>query len=446
MFKLFLILLALLFCFISCKCESIEDLKVKYLKKETSKLEKYLEIRKKNQIKYISKFDKKQNKFLLKLCMTKPDMADALNKSWSMSRERLNRDINNKSSQFNGSTNYYNSNIDTILCSMSYLDCDSSNQIVVEYKNQLRDERLVSEYMKEQKSLAKSVAKQVPELSKYYFPLSKSEYYFIQQNLEYDALISCKSNLESKVLGMLKNDTKFSNYLINNSVLSDLSKYPNCIEKNMDMLQTNSFVSKYQEYQLKNLDSAGIAKVVSNLIEGNATISKLKTYNRTASNDVIEFKPNELKTKRTKDRIKYGFDFQPVFGNEPFIPTSALIGLSIQYFIAPKISIGFGASTDISSDDFNVNATELADKLVMKLFSEYKLKKILAPVVSAEYRRSNVSVHENNLNFYSYDINYLAGLKLILPVGAKLKYTCSLLYTFNEAVTDPVVLRFGFEF
>ena len=422
------------------------DLAKKYVTKEISKINKYSAIRIRNQAKYLDHFNKKQAKLFKRLCKTDPLMSVVLYYSWNASMQRLNRSLNNDKIAFSTPTRIINLSNDSLMLSVDYLLNDSANSSTQAYKNQLNNEQLVYEYMREQKSIMKNVIKEVPELKNIYKDICKDEYYFVQQNLEYDNLFSLKNKFEKSVLLELKSDNQFKNIINNFSSISSISKLPESWGKTIEDLQTNASIAELQKLQFKNYDSASIAGIFSNIMDGNKMMFDLKAKGMTTCDDLPEFKPNPMKTKRFIDRFNYGYDFQFVNAGSKMFSTNFSCGLSLKYNFTSIISIGSGFSYLFDIIKYKNEIRNFNEKVNLRIFSDIKLRKVLFFTAIAEKILNTKSAIEHSIFKKRNNYLYSSGLKLKIPISERLCWTSSLLYCFNSGKENDFSMRFGFEY
>ncbi len=420
------------------------DLQEKKLAESEKKIQKFSERRKRATEKYLSHFNKSEQKFLQRLCKKDPQMADVLFLSHAQGQQRLNRILNGTyKNHFDKPTSIYNSYNDTLFNSIECAGDANALLALKNYKKQLANEEYIKDYMRHQKLTIKKVAVNLPNLKNSFKRLDRYSYYYIQQLNDYDEWFGKTDKLEEKAMELLKRNTDFSKFMEANSSLSSITKIPSDWGKNIEGLQTNSTVKDLQQKSLNGLTDEGKELVKENLTEGSSLIRKMKSELPQLANaaDVPDFKPNPLKTKRKIDRLHFGFDFQ--FDNRTsLIPKGITTGLNGEYQLNPLLSIGTGIAYHAS---FNKTAGEnknsLSSSYTLRSYIDYKLKSIL--FLTMNYERINLVPFHRPKTIESA----LIGLKIKYSVKGKLAPSISLMYDllYDKHVpeTPMIVYRVG---
>ena len=146
----------------------------KFINKTSKKIIKFSAVREKEMQKYLKQFERRQEKLFYKLCRIDPDKADALNASWSASKQRLKTTLNSDKKNFFKPTCEYSPYTDSLLTTLNYF-CDENTKVITDnYKNQLSNEQVVKEYMRDQKSIMKNLVSQNTSINKYFKNIAKN--------------------------------------------------------------------------------------------------------------------------------------------------------------------------------------------------------------------------------------------------------------------------------
>jgi hypothetical protein len=433
----------LFFSYLTSQAQLPSKLQTDFLNQCQRKTEKFKYRRSNTSEKYLSRFNKSEEKYLRKLCRINPQKADAFYKSWAQSQQRLNKKMNGDYiNPFADSTLYYNPYNDSLFSAMEYTGDSLSLVSLNDYKHQLRKEDYIKEYMRQQKQCLKKLTAQTPEMQNSYKALDKDSYYFIQQLKEYDEWFKEKNKLEQYAMNAFNTNKDFNNYFQNHSSQYSGSQIASDWGKSITDLQTNTSVKELQQKSISSLTNEGKELTKEKLSEGMAKISKMKLDFPEIANaeDIPNFKPNPLKTKRTKDRLHYNLDIQ--FDNKnPFAPQGINLGPSIEYDLLPSSDIGLGFNSHIPFKKVNTesnNETPVTFKILS--YFDQKVKNIF--YINACYDYDLTSQNELNKN------DFLIGCKVKYSKVKKLAPSISILYDFfhnqHTPHTQMIVYRISF--
>jgi hypothetical protein len=416
-----------------------------FLSKITDKLNYFSSKRKISTANYLKKFNKSQETFLKKLCKKDSQKADALYRELAQSQQRLNRKVSGQyKNPFEKTTATYNSYNDTLF---NALNCSGDNKALNaagNYKKQLQNENYIRDYMRQQKLSMKNASLEVPSMKYFFRGIDKSSYYYVQQLNDYDRSFSQIDQWENFGINLLKQKTDFSKLMSENSQATSLASIPNDWGKDITGLQTNELVKASQQKDWNNLTEEGKELAKDKLTDGAKQISRMKTDLPKISNaaDVPEFTPNPLKTKRTIDRLHYGFDFQ--FNHQSsMVPKGITLGLNSEYDLLPKLDIGLGFAYYSSfQKTYSENKNDIPKPFTIRFYSDYKIRSLL--FFTFNYER----IYPKTFNTWTH--NAMAGLKLKYPKAKKLAPYISFMYNFlyeqQVPKTQMIVYRIGWIF
>jgi hypothetical protein len=411
-----------------------------FIKGATTKLQKFTERRKLASAKYLQKFKKREERFLRRLCKKDPQKADALYRSAAQSQQRLNKKLSGQyKNPFEKTSTVYNPYDDSLLNAVGYSGDMASVKAAGAYRDELKNEACVKDYMRSEKLSMKKIAVDIPEMRGAFKGVDKGAYYYMQQLHDYDEWFSKTDKWEELGMNALKGNADFSKFMNTNSRLASFPKVPSGWQQSAEGLQTTKMVKELQQGDWNNLTDEGKTMAKDKLTDGAYQIFKLKTELPQLSNaaDIPDFKPNPLKTKRLVDRMHYGFDFQ--FDNRAsFIPKGITVSLSGEYDLLPKMAIGLGGGYHAPFKKVKSESKDLPAAVTLRSYIDYQIKSIL--FFTVDYDRTYPASGKNIESA-------MAGLKLKYSNNEKLSPSFSLMYDLlfdqHNPKTQMIVYRIG---
>lgn len=311
-------------------------------------------------------------------------------------------------------------------------------------RNYLKDRRRFLEEQLQHHGLAKEVKQ-----------LKKQVYYYQVQVEAYKKMAEDPSQLEAKALALLQKSSVFRDFFNKHSQLAGLFALPantsgNII--NIAGLQTREGVQQLLEQRF----GAGtdVRQVMQQQVQGaQSQLSRLKEkVNSLGSNhsdmEMPDFKPNQQKTKRFRDRLELGTNLQTVKHNR-FFPSTSDIGLSLGYKLNDKSIVGIGSAYKIGWGKDIKHLSITHQGMGLRSFVDYKIKGNFWLSGGAEMNYRTRFKNFEILNDYSsWQKSALIGLSKKYQVNNKLKGSVHLMYDFlwraQVVRTQPVVFRVGY--
>lgn len=312
-------------------------------------------------------------------------------------------------------------------------------------KNYLKQRRSILEEQLQHYGLAKEVRR-----------LKKQVYYYQAQVEAYKTLIEDPSQAEAKALALLQKSSLFRDFFNKHSQLAGLFALPENISGNSMInaagLQTREGV---QQLLLQRFGAGtDLRQVMQQQVQGaqlqlNRLKEKVNTLGGNHSDlEMPDFKPNQQKTKRFKDRLELGTNLQTVKHNRYF-PSTSDIGLSLGYKLNDKSIVGIGSAYKMgwSRDIRHLSITHQG--MGLRSFVDYKIKGNFWLSGGAEMNYHSRFRNFEILNDYrAWQRSALLGLSKKYQVNHKLKCNVQLMYDFlwraQVVRTQPLVFRIGY--
>lgn len=183
--------------------------------------------------------------------------------------------------------------------------------------------------------------------------VNKQVYYYQQELNQYKRLLNQPDQLASKVLGSLRNQSSFKDFMASNSQLAQLFRIPsnntNGLGTAIEGLQTRAAIQQLLTQQLQmggSVDPAGYMQ--QQLQQAQEQLNQLKDrVNKlgggTSEFEMPDFKPNQQKTKTFLQRIEWGMNIQSQRPNGLF-PVTTDLAVTIGYKLNDKSTIGVAAA------------------------------------------------------------------------------------------------------
>lgn len=286
----------------------------------------------------------------------------------------------------------------------------------------------------------------------------KQVYYYHSQVEEYKRMIDDPSLLESKALEVLKQTPMFKNFFNKHSQLAAMFNLPGNSTASMDVnfssLQTRAAVQQVLTQRFGS--GINVQQMIQQQVQGGQSqLAQLKDkINQLggggSDREMPNFKPNNQKVKRLKNRLEFGTNLQTVKSNR-FFPSTSDIGLSLGYRLNDKSTIGLGSSYKIGwgKDIRHINVSHQG--VGMRSFIDYKIKGNFWLAGGGELNyRSQFRSFEILDDYSAWQKSALLGVSKKYKVSNKIKGNAQLIYDFlwkgQVPRTQPVIFRVGYYF
>lgn len=424
--------------------------KEKYILETRQRIERDVKNRSKARERYLKKFNRSQEKFLRKLCKIDCAMADAQYKFWGRNHNKLLSRLNSpKQGGALGQiqNKVYDSHSDSLYRSVEYLGGDSSTDLINQSKSQEYEEKLVHDYMLQQRDIMKKISNRYPRLKDDYLDLSKESYYFTQRLNDIKNELLKKSKLDFDVLNGLVKDPGFAAHFQSNSSIAGINKIPQNWGNDIMGLQTQTIVKELQNLDLKTLKGDALDAVKENTKDGVEKIQEMKSDfpQLSCANDIPDFKPNPLKTKSFGSRLKFGLDFQFKHADD-VLPVGFIGGGSVSYQLSKKSSFGIGL---LSQKDFKAIKDEKKhnfDLVTIRSELETKLRGLIFLGVNYERLYDLPKFEIANRNSDSFLAGLIIKYKMKTFAGFQISFLYDFLYEKHQPVGQPLIYRIGYKF
>jgi uncharacterized protein YlxW (UPF0749 family) len=430
---------------------------------------------------------KQTEKYLARLAREEAKLKSMLAKKDSSAAARIFGDATSQYADFesrfrNGSGNFdkfrkrYIPHLDTIQTVLNFLDkaeakffsapgtkgkiYNALNKIDVlqgsfnqadEIKKYLRHRRDYLQQQLDQFGLAKEFKK-----------FKKEVYYYQAQVEEYKNMLDDPSKIEAKVIALLQETSVFKKFFANNSQLASLfrlagsSSIPassSVTSASLAGLQTRDAI---QEEMIQRFGSAmNVQQAVQQQVpDAQQQLRQFKNRinslgGGSSDEEMLDFKPNNQKTKTFKSRLEFGSNLQTVKANR-FFPSTTDIGLSLGYKLNDKSIIGVGASYKMGwgKDIHHIAITHQG--VGFRSFLDFKLKGSFWMTAGSEMNYRNRIDNMDILKDYSaWQKSALVGLSKHYAIGRKFKGNLQLMYDFmykqHIPISQPILFRVGYK-
>ena len=417
--------------------------------------------------KYLKKYFKTENKLNKKLCKSNPNLADYLfsysnNPIYFHQKDTaISYFLNQRST-----AKEYSASFDTLKSSVEFIKANKDRYLIdslglietmtntLKLDQDLLHSDKLQNVFREKKLIMKELSESHPELRDEFKEFDKINYYYHEQISEYQNMFGDLSNIDEKVLKILKGNSEFKKLLSGNGQLSAFSTIPQDWGNNIEGLQTIVETKGFMNTSVADLGSEAKNIVEKNMKPMMISMEKLKSGsygNVSNAGDIPSFKPSALKTKPFVDRLSLGYNFQLNQSNYGF-PATATTGLQVDYKLTSQIKPGIGVSyiLGMGSGWDNINFSQQG--IGLRSFVDYKISNIL--YISCGYERNSLppSNQKKELGIKNWNWREIAlgGIKLKYNTKVKLIPTMCFQYDFLHDEYNPpspaFVYRVGWEF
>ncbi len=312
---------------------------------------------------YITKLEKQEQK-LQKQLHTKDSLQAKIQLASMQEHYKKLKDRLAKADKQFKSTNEYLPQLDSITTAANFLQTTNKdnpqlkelNSSLSHLQSKLQASAEIKRMMKERKELLKKELKDLG-VTKELDAISKETYYYKQQLSEYKALLKDKDKARQKVLGLVKENGSFKEFMKKNGFLGKLfpeggtgngvNPFPVDLQTREQLL--NELQQKFgSNNAIANGNMGGTNFIQQQLQKAGKEFNKIKAdFNKNGAGvgdaDMPNFKPNTQKGKSFLKRLEIGMNVQSVKGNS-LLPTTSDIALTVGYKLNDKSTIGIGAA------------------------------------------------------------------------------------------------------
>ncbi len=289
-------------------------------------------------------------------------------------------------------------------------------------------------------------------------------YYYQQQVKEYNDLLHDENKLEQKLIGILREQTFFQEFMQQNSFLARLFPMPAGYGTAQALagLQTRNDLQQQISQIMGSGSGSNSQQFMQGQIQGAQTqMDQLKNRlgNLGGGGDVSmpNFKPNNQKTKSFLKRLEYGLNIQSQKTNY-MLPATSDIALTVGYKISDNASMGVGAGyklgwgQPLKDITFSSQGVNLRGYIDIKLVSNSKgLKGNLLGNwwISGGYEKIYLQAFSKipAWNDFAWQTSGLIGMtkktKISKNKETKIQLLYDILYKQHIPQTQPIVFRMG---
>lgn len=419
--------------------------------------------------KYLSKLQKQEIK--LKKKLSKKDTA--LTHQLFDGIDNKYNSLKNGASQISKFESVYSGHLDSLSTVLSFLKSNNLSSFASnpelqktldQYKglqDQLNASEQIRKYLDQRQQLLKQQFESlgmVKELKQF----QKQAYYYKEQIAQYKQAFEDPSQVEQKLLEVVKSVPQFKEFFARNSLLGALFPMPeNSSEATASLqgLQTRAMVNQSLADRFGSGPDA-TQLLQQNLLSAQGQLNDLKNRlngysagsygNGSSDQQLPNFKPNDQKTKPFLKRLEYGANLQSQKARYMF-PRTTDVGLSIGYRINQNSVAGLGLATKIGWGSGWNHIALTYQGLDLRSFLDYKLKGTFFISGGYELNYLNKISSTAQLKDYSaWQKSGLIGLSKKYTISKKLKGDMKLLWDFlsyqQVPQAQPFIFRIGYFF
>ncbi|MEO6328320.1 MAG: hypothetical protein ABIO55_05285, partial [Ginsengibacter sp.] len=414
----------------------------------------------------LEKFQKHEKRLQEKL-----DSIDAGAKNlFENSKEEYNKlsgIIKSKTSKAIGGSEPYNSYLDTLSTSLSFLKQFKNAGNVTKpmaslsnLQSKLQQSEKVKEFVSQRKQQIKELLSKYTKipigLKKEYARLNKTAYYYSAQVNEYKQMLKDPAKAERKALSFLNKLPAFQKFMQKNSQLASLFRMPDNYgtPQSLAGLQTRASVEGLIQQRISAGGPNGQQMIQQNIAQAHSEMNKLKDkINKLGGGnsdaEMPDFKPNNQKAKSFLKRLEFGANVQSQKTNN-FLPVTSDVALSAGYKLNDKSIIGIGASYKLGWGSGWRHIRLSNEGFGVRSYLDIKLKGSLW--ISGGYEKNYQSAFtkiDQLKNLSAWQTSGLIGMTKKLKIGRNTK-NLQLLWDFlsyrQVPRRQPVLFRIGYVF
>lgn len=321
---------------------------------------------------------------------------------------------------------------------------------VQELQGKLQQTEQLKSYIDSRRKELQDQLSQYTSFTKELNKINKEAYYYRQHLSEYKSTFEDHQKIQARAIELLKKLPAYNDFIARNSQLAGLfnlsSNYNET--RSLEGLQVRSQVEQLLQQRIgtdPNARSMATDQVNQARDRFNEFKSKFPQLDNT--DQMPDFKPNEMKTKSIWSRLEPGGNLQFQKANYYF-PTLTDIAGQIAYRFTTKGSAGLGASYRIGMGE-GWNKIHITHQgMGLRSFVDWKLKGSF--YINGGYeltKTSNINNNDNLRNWNGWMSSALIGINRKQKVGPKLFLNTMILYDFlasNQPKTDKIKIRIGY--
>lgn len=440
----------------------LSQLPGKYLNSVQNKTKRVENLVARSGLKALRKMEKLENELKTKLQKADPSRVESL---WSISTNRASNmkdKLLSKSKERVSRGGYLDNYTDTLQSILDFLDNQrlkgiiSSNELekakqnLLNVKDQLNISSQIQEQIRERKQQLSKELAGIANCRHILSDMNRQAVYYTQRLNEYRDILYDPSKAEKKAMELLRKNKMFQTFMQKNSMLSGLfninmSEDPTQALQN---LQGRSVVEQQIQQSIGSDPSA--QQTVSQQMDQSVSVidqAKQKVSSGAGSvDDMPDFQPNPLKTKRFLQRLEYGGNVQSQ-RSTTLLPTMTDIALEVAYKFSPKTQAGFGLVYKVGWGKSLSHITLTTEGIGFRSFANYRLKGRLHATAGIEYNKfMRINSMTELKKWTGWSRSSLAGIKVMVSDKAGML----LLYDFEAQrsipQTNSLKIRYHYKF
>ena len=419
----------------------------------------------KQSIKYLHKFRKQELRLQRDLMRRKQkEQLDVFSGVQGKYTELENK-IRSKSALSKKISGQYNSYLDTLTASLSFLRQfrSLSDKAGIpfthlrELENKFHEADVIKQFIAERKTQLKELLSgytKLPScLKNEYDKLNKTAFYFSAQIAEYKNMLRDPEKIEKKVLAILKEIPAFQKFMKANSQVASLFGIPADYgtAQNIGGLQTLSSVQALIRQQISMSGNGGMQQFQQNLGQARTEMNTLKDkINKlgggNSDKDLPDFKPSNQKTKSFLKRLEYGANVQ--IAKSKLLGSTSDLAISLGYKLNDKSVAGIGLSYRANLGSFQ-HITFTSEGVGIRSFMDWILKRqiYISGGFEMNYNKSFRDISQLK-DESQWQQSALLGLSKRYKLGGKVKGNLQFMYDFlyrsHLPFSSPIIYRLGY--
>ncbi|NOT91982.1 hypothetical protein [Ferruginibacter sp.] len=457
--------------------QNLQQFPEKYFPKLDTKIDKYSNRITGKTEKTLTKLGRWENKIKSLLQKANPEAATRLFGEGKMTFTSLLKKLKEGQEVADGYRSQYNEYRDKLNTNLRYIETQkkelnakliqpvkTTSKKLNELEDEIKNTEVIEQFIKQRKKQLIDESLKYLGKNKYLTKINKEAYYYTETLRNYKEIFSDPVKFENLLAGLLKKIPSFNDFFNNNNGLSTLLQSgtgPLAASSgnatNYSALGYQSNASIVQNLQQRNLSAPNIQQLTqTNANALNSPLQELKNRfpNLNSTEDMPDFKPNEMKSKTFKQRLEPGANLQ--FGKATnFLPGTADIALQMAYNLNSKSSVGLGTVYKLGLGS-SINNIKLSFAGIgLRSFLDWKLKGNFFANGGFEYNynttfksiRDLPSINSSAISLWKPAA--LLGINKKYNAG-KMKGNMMVLYDFlakqKLPQTQSIVFRIGYNF
>lgn len=318
------------------------------------------------------------------------------------------------------------------------------NKEIQQLQNRLAYAEQVQAYIQNRQQIIQQHISKYTSLQKHFGKYAKQYHYYKAQLTEYKSILSNRKKAEATAMRILHKIPAFKAFMDKYSYMGNLLAAP---AGGADYGQTNDYV-------VALISNSGgpqaMQQIRANVDAAKNELEQLKNKlngNSGSSDDMPDFKANDMKKKRFVNRLVLGsnYQFTPAKGIQPQVLN---LGMQAAYKFSNNINAGVGSGYRLGLGRGLQRLAFSNEGFSLRSFFEAKLKGRLYANAGFEYQYNTRFYNVRQLQDVTrWNRVALAGISKKFSGGKKIQGGISLLYNFlagtEQPVTSPFVIRYG---